>query len=244
MSVPEPAREASNQISSAAKRTRVKAKTDPVSVVSALALLALPVTFIGLNFWSASFARISYQIVQPLNHYLEQAINYEFFSIGRVVWLNLLCICFVIVVHEVGHVTAGLMAGFDFEMTAFGPLRIDRAGKISFGMDTRNVVFGFAKMDSTKPNHSLTSLLVLGSGGMAANLLCGSAIFFISAHPVAVNLVFYSVAAGLSNLIPYRYLNVESDGRTIYALLFERDILLSALSARAKAQPGSEKRSE
>src|SRR5205823_11104048 len=89
--VPMPLRETSNHSSMPTRRKQ--AKTDPVSVVSALVLLAVPVTFIGLNFWSASFARISYQVVQPFNNYLGKAIDYMFSSIGRAVWLNLLGMC-------------------------------------------------------------------------------------------------------------------------------------------------------
>src|SRR5947209_4145494 len=231
MSAPKQSLEDGNQASPADGGTKAKAKTDPVSLVSALFVLALPVTFIGLNFWSGSFARTSYQVLQPVNNYLGKGVEYMFVSIGRFLWLNLFGLCFAVIVHELGHITAGLMAGLDFKMTAFGPLRIHGSGKISFGMGIGNIVLGSAEMGLTETNHSLSSLLVFGSGGTAANLLCGVVIVVLSTHPVAINLAFYSVVAGLSSLVPYRYLNFSSDGRQIYALLFERNKLLSAMPA-------------
>ena len=195
---------------------------DLVSVVSAIILLCLPVAFICLNFWSARFMNFSYRVLQPVSDYMSRQNNYMFASMTRFVWVNLLALCFTLVAHELGHLAAGILSGFRFESIALAPLQIDRAGRVSIGLESKNILLGFVKMRPRKLSGLRFRCLIVALGGPIANLVAAATMVVLTDRPLAGCLVIWSGAAGLANLIPFRHLRFQSDGRAIYALLFER----------------------
>jgi hypothetical protein len=200
---------------------RGRPQADRVSVITAVILLCLPILFVCLNLWSASFMNFSYRVLQPINAYTSSATEYAFASFTRLIWVNTLALGFTVVIHEIGHMVAGLASGHQFEAIAVGPFRAYRSGRISLAFDTKNVVFGFVQM-RPKAGPSLVPSLIGVLGGSIANLAAAVGIFLSSNHPIALCLVVWSALTGVISLIPFRHLGLQSDGRAIYALLFER----------------------
>jgi hypothetical protein len=201
---------------------RGRTQTDRVSVIAAIILLCLPILFVCLNLWSASFMNLSYRVLQPINAYTSSATEYAFASFTRLIWVNTLALGFTVVIHETGHLVAGLASGHQVEAIAVGPFRAYRSGRISLDFDTKNVVFGFVQM-RPKACSSLVPSLIGALGGSTANLAAAVGIFLFSNHPIALCLVVWSALTGVTSLIPFRHLGLQSDGRAIYALLFERE---------------------
>jgi Peptidase family M50 len=201
---------------------RERPQADRVSVITAVILLCLPILFVCLNLWSASFLNFSCRALRPINAYTSSVTEYSFASFTRLIWVNTLALGFTVVIHEIGHLVAGLASGHRFEAIAVGPFRACRSGRISIAFDTRNVVFGFIQM-RPKAGPSVVPSLIMVLAGPTANLAAAVGIFLFSGHPIALCLVGWSALTGVTSLIPFQHLGLQSDGRAIYALLFERE---------------------
>lgn len=136
----------------------------------------------------------------------------------------------VILIHELGHLAAGLLVGDEFDCLRVGPLRFDRTRKVNweghwgslFSGETRT----FPTLTSSTGLRWRLSLATLG--GPAANLLSGYfALRFKPSDDSLLTACFYvfiaqSFLAGIANLLPVVRHGWMSDGMRICALIFSR----------------------
>jgi hypothetical protein len=134
------------------------------------------------------------------------------------------CQYICIIIHETGHLAAGLSAGLRFNFISFGPLLINRDLKVSLHWKQRSGAAGLTSM-IPNGNHRLRwRLLVMILGGPLANLLSAAFIMAYESYsghyyPILDVLLWVSLAIGLVNLVPFRFISVLSDGKRIWFLL-------------------------
>lgn len=148
-------------------------------------------------------------------------------SFLTVLVLLFFCQYICIIIHETGHLAAGLIAGLRFNFISFGPLLINRDGKVSLHWKQGSGAAGLTSM-IPNGNHRLRwRLLVMILGGPLANLLSAAFIMAYESYsghyyPVLDVLLWVSLAIGLVNLVPFRFISVLSDGMRIWFVLSNR----------------------
>jgi hypothetical protein len=155
----------------------------------------------------------------------------------------------VIAIHELGHVLVGIWAGFRISSMRVGPLRIDRAFRISRYRGPGAWIRGEVIMDPVKSDRLIPRAVAMVFAGPAANLLSGCAVIWLPfPHGLSSGVfVLSSLAAGLVELlVPYRSSSVVFDGARIAMLLRDRErgerwLALMTLGAELRdgAQPES-----
>jgi hypothetical protein len=136
----------------------------------------------------------------------------------------LLCGAISVTIHELGHVLAGLAAGFRFESLVVGPFRLDRSFRIS--LHGIPVAFRAGWADLYPAGRALPQLrlMTMVLAGPAANFLTASAVFLSPLFAMPYSLVFVgvSVLEGLLDLMPYRSQTSPSDGWVVGKALTNR----------------------
>jgi Peptidase family M50 len=135
------------------------------------------------------------------------------------------CVC--IIVHETGHLIAGLCAGLRFNFISFGPLLINRDLKASFHWKQRSGAVGLTSMLPNGSHQLRWRLLIMVLGGPLANLMSAAAVMIYQVHSgnsssVLGVFVWVSVYLGLGSLVPFRTISVLSDGKRIWLLLLQK----------------------
>jgi hypothetical protein len=205
-------------------------------LIAVLAVL-VPAAWIYLMMNSAMVLRWSSRIMPPIERVMNRMEPHLFPSGASelVLMWNILspgvAILAVLVVHELGHVIAGKLTGFQFVAMHFGQLEV-----------TPPFRFTWLKKDPYPHAPASVLLLPLNSqrlrsrtilmtlGGAAANFISASPALFIP-HPGVFLAWFalFSVIAGIENLLPFS-LRSNSDGKQILRLLRntgERERLLA-----------------
>ena len=116
------------------------------------------------------------------------------------------------VVHEFGHVLAGLMNGWKFLMMVIGPFKLyrdDPDGKILFGIEKNPALWGGC--GGTMPKRiddSVTEVFarILIAGPLASLVLgtAGMAAFFLTKHEFLLMLGMVSLGQGLVCILPMK----------------------------------------
>jgi hypothetical protein len=153
----------------------------------------------------------------------------------------------MILIHELGHVLVGMLAGFRISSMRIGPLLFDRTSGISRHRGPGTWTRGEAMMHPMTTSRLIPRGVAMVAAGPAANLLSGFAVLSL---PVPLGLysglfVVSSIMAGVIELlVPYRSRSLTFDGARIWMLLRdpargERWLALMQLGAELRdgAQP-------
>jgi hypothetical protein len=128
-----------------------------------------------------------------------------------------------IAIHELGHLCAGWIAGFEFNTISVGPLLLFRAGKRPKIRLQRSFLGGRVTMFPRSLDHLRRRFLIFIAGGPLASF-AGSACFVFLSPGSATELfvtLFASISLiqGLANLFPFEVNDLVSDGGRIRTLL-------------------------
>jgi hypothetical protein len=135
-----------------------------------------------------------------------------------------------VAVHELGHVLAGVAAGFRFSSLRVGRLEIHRGFRLAryrgSGAGSGGWLGGWANLVPIWSESLRWRALIMIAAGPAANLLSALA---VGLAPLAMGtfsgfFLIFSAILGLGNLVPMRNRAVLSDGRRILMLLRNREL--------------------
>lgn len=131
----------------------------------------------------------------------------------------------VVVVHELGHVIAGKLAGFRLVSINFGQLQITPPLHFKWHRkDPLPGALGFVRHLPVYSRNLRWRLVAAYLGGPAANLLCAFAISsFLPQPPIFfVWFALISLFTGIGNLLPFSRGRITADGQHILMLLRNR----------------------
>jgi len=130
-----------------------------------------------------------------------------------------------LLVHESGHLLAGLLVGFRVDHMCVGPLLFRPPLRVS--LQRRNL-YGFAAHAQVVPSSSeglRHKMLVFVLGGVSANLLSGALAVWLYSQMDQAVFGYYAVLSllmGVYNLVPFTQRASISDGKRAWMLLFDR----------------------
>ncbi len=106
----------------------------------------------------------------------------------------LLAIFCVIAFHELGHVIAGLLAGFEFRLITVGPFMIEReVGKLRFKWNTNlNTAGGLALCLPKNSDNIIKKFMFFAAGGPLASLLLAVTAYLLTWVVIYDNQIFVS----------------------------------------------------
>ena len=221
---------------------KAPAHSKRLGLLAAILAVALPLLVIALMIWSPWFLQVSGRVLEPAKNYIDKL--YEGWDALWIV-VELPVILFaVIVVHEIGHLVSGLVAGFRFVSIQFGRLRIDAPLRISFRSLSKTGGSGFVHMIPCTSQKLRSRALLLCAGGPFANLLAGTILLLYRGHSFHGAELFagFSILTGAGNLVPFRRLSVTSDGKRILSILrndHQTERFLSLLQLTAQLGDGT-----
>jgi hypothetical protein len=127
----------------------------------------------------------------------------------------------MLAVHELGHVAAGLCVGFRLRALRIGPLLFSRPFRLSLYRGPGAVVNGVAELIPVATDKLPRRGIAMVLGGPVANFLAGIVLFLLPLPMTVFTALFiaFSVANGVSDLIPLESRLGVSDGRRIWMLL-------------------------
>lgn len=221
---------------------KAPAHSKRLALLAAIFAVAFPLLVIALMIWSPWFLQVSGRALEPVKNYLDKL--YEGWD---ALWLlvELPVILFaVIVVHEIGHLVSGLVAGFRFVSIQFGPLRIDSPFRVSFRSLSKTGGSGFIHMIPCTSQKLRSRALLLCAAGPFADLLAGTILLLYRGHSFHGAELFagFSILTGAGNLVPFRRLSVTSDGKRILSILrndHQTERFLSLLQLTAELRNGT-----
>jgi peptidase M50-like protein len=137
----------------------------------------------------------------------------------------------VVVVHELGHLLAGIAVGFRFSFFAIGPLRIERTGSGTFriGLNREPAFFGGAA--ATVPHRTdalrLRFAVVVGAGpvaSLALTIVAATALYLAPGGTPALRILWswLRLLSGLlfvATSLPTSFGGLASDGLRFFRLL-------------------------
>jgi hypothetical protein len=159
----------------------------------------------------------------------------------------------ILLIHELGHVAAGMAVGFQFKRIRIGPITMLKSSKgIKFTLQRISSLDGIAAMEIPHRRKLRRKLAIYIAAGPFANLLSGACVWlfltgrFSDGLPRTFrqSLQFFSalsILIPLANLIPYlRHNGMFTDGARLVSLAGSRAktrrwLCLIALHARIKA---------
>lgn len=130
-----------------------------------------------------------------------------------------------VLVHESGHLLAGLIVGFRVDHMRVGPLLFRPPLRVSV---QRHNLYGFAAHAQVVPFGSeglRYKMLVFALGGVSANLLSGALAVWLYWQMEQAVFGYYAVLSllmGVFNLVPFTQRVAISDGKRAWMLLFDR----------------------
>lgn len=169
------------------------------------------------------------------------------FGILYLVLTFLFALFMAIVIHELGHLTAGWCVGFRFLYVRFGPIEITPPFRVSLGSSFWRVASGRTQMEPTRFSAIRVRMFVMIVGGCIANLASGLTIvmlpyssFFLAA------LAMVSFFLGIGNLLPLGRADAKTDGKRILSLLWpnaewKRMLAMKQIAAELKKGVSPEK---
>jgi hypothetical protein len=131
----------------------------------------------------------------------------------------------MIAVHELGHALAGLGVGFRLRSLRVGPLLFRGPLRVSLYRGPGAAINGVAELMPVATDAPVPRGVAMVLGGPAANFLSAIAVFALPFPMTAFTACFgaFSIANGLSDLVPFEGRLGVSDGRRIWMLLRQRD---------------------
>jgi hypothetical protein len=197
---------------------------------------------IALMVWSPGFLEVSGRALEPVKNFFDKL--YEGWDALWVVVELPIILFAVIVVHEIGHLLLGLVAGFRFVSIQFGSLRIDSPFRISFRTLPKTGPSGFVHMIPGTSQSLRSRALLFWAGGPFANLVAATVFLLYPGHSFRGAELFAGLSAltGVGNLVPFQRLSMTSDGKRILSILRndqQTERLLSLLQLIAELRDGT-----
>jgi hypothetical protein len=130
-----------------------------------------------------------------------------------------------VAIHELGHILAGLAAGFRFNAMRIGPFQFDRPFRISRYRGPGAWTGGGASLFPANTDNLARRAMVMIVAGPVANILTGSALLLVpySKGYFSWVFIFCSIFGGMVELlIPFRIPAFVSDASRIWMLLRNR----------------------
>jgi hypothetical protein len=193
------------------------------------------------GFFFAFFA-LPNSILDPLLRWASRNLQTLFLhdwvgvKVSITIILILAAICGAVVVHELGHVVVGLMAGFRFRYMRLGRFEVNSSLRFSRSRVTNEVVWGMACFYPIEMKHHRWKFVAMIASGALANLISGFLLLVLPYQKSFVSGAFIatSLFLGINNLIPFRGKKFKSDGLQIFSAVFqqtkhERDLSLAQL---------------
>ena len=167
---------------------------------------------------------------QAFFHWLEESVSRLFTDdwAGLRVVLTISAALFLIVVaiaiHEVGHLLAGLAAGFHFRSLSVGRWQIDRNLKVSRQGPGEDAALGGAFFAPNEMRNHPQGIAFMTLAGPMANLISAFILMMLPFHKSLIVGWFIAVSLflGIENLVPFQYRGVTSDGMNLFTLLWNR----------------------
>ena len=140
-------------------------------------------------------------------------------KIIELVLMAIPCFLLVITIHELGHIIAGMLSGFRFEMLVIGPFGLKRNEdhKVIFYIEKNISMWG--GMGATVPvnenKDNLDKFANVIIGGPLLSLLFGIAmiwLFIYNSHSFLLLLGAMAIGISIATLIPSRFGGFYSDG--------------------------------
>lgn len=146
--------------------------------------------------------------------------------------LILAAICGTVVVHELGHVVVGLMAGFRFRYMRLGKFKVDSSLRFSRSNVTDETTLGMACFFPIEMKHHPWKFIAMTASGSLANLISGFLLLLLPYQKSFISGAFIatSLFLGINNLIPFGGTKFRSDGLQILSALFQQSKHERALS--------------
>jgi hypothetical protein len=131
----------------------------------------------------------------------------------------------MLAIHEFGHVAAGLCVGFRVRSYRVGPLLVSSPFRLSLYRGPGAVVNGVAELVPVVSDKLPWRGVAMVLGGPAANFLSAIVLFLLPVPTTVFSACFiaFSVANGVSDLLPFESRLGVSDGRRIGMLLRQRE---------------------
>jgi Zn-dependent protease len=126
-----------------------------------------------------------------------------------------------IIVHETGHLLAGISAGYRVNFIRIGPFQINPPFRVTKQPKLGIGAAGLASLMPGKSKNPYSSGAWMIFGGPLANLISGSALLLLP-RPLPIFVVWFIGVAfvlGIGNLIPFARIGAVSDGRRIFDVL-------------------------
>ena len=136
-----------------------------------------------------------------------------FFLIALAVYL------LVALIHELGHLAGGLLAGFTFRHIRVSVLMFNHANRVSFVPDLNRLLTGETRFWPPKDD-ARGRYVAMVMAGPLANLVTGI-LFFLVSNEIGMFVVI-SLVVGVSDLFPMATRLFLSDGLRLRMLFFDR----------------------
>ena len=211
-------------------------------------LLVSAVTVFGSFF---AFFALPTSTLDPLLHWVSRNLQAIFLhdwvgvKVLITIALILAAICGTVVVHELGHVVVGLMAGFRFRYMRLGKFEVDSSLRFSRPRVANEPALGTACFFPTEMKHHPWKFVAMIASGPLANLISGFLLLLLPYQKSFVSGAFIaaSLFLGTYNLIPSKGMRFWSDGLQIFRALFQRskhERALSLVQLRDELESGVE----
>jgi hypothetical protein len=127
----------------------------------------------------------------------------------------------MLAVHELGHVVVGLCVGFRLRSLRIGPLRFHRLFRVSLYRGPGALVNGVAELDPVAADRLAWRGVGMVLGGPLANILSALVVLLLPLPLTVFSgcFIVFSMANGVSDLVPFESRLGVSDGRRIWMLL-------------------------
>jgi hypothetical protein len=122
-----------------------------------------------------------------------------------------------IIIHEAGHMIAGLCSGYRVDFLRFGPIQINPPFRVSRAPKFGLYLPGAASLLPHRKDRLHARAIVFVLGGPLANLISAGCVLLLS-RPLPGFAIYFagvSLLMGLMNLIPFVGSGVVSDGKRI-----------------------------
>ncbi len=173
-------------------------------------------------FWhSPLLESVTHRIFVDLDQVFPSANPLRFFIVFVVAFV---VIFVVTAIHELGHVFAGMLAGFRFNSLRVGRIQFDRPFRFSLYRGKGAGSGGWASMFPTKLDNLVWRAVAMIFAGPAVNLLTVVFVLLLplSSSPLLNFFTIYSLILGVINLLPFRSGAFHSDGSRLVMLLSNR----------------------
>ena len=152
----------------------------------------------------------------------------------------------VVLVHEAGHIVAGLLCGFRIIAVKVGPVQLQLPNSWDWSFRHMSYLNGYVRAQLCAVPGPWARWRCFGFlfGGFLANVTVALlALPFSHGQTQMANILGYFILisgmVGFAQLIPFEVLGSRSDGSKLWSLLFnrtEREVILFKLSFRARIE--------